>query len=468
MIFTELRFLLFFAIVFAVHWTLPRNRGRKIWLLLVSYGFYSVWDPRFLSLIIGSTLVDFVAGKRIHASESQRVRRTWLAISLFVNLSLLGVFKYLNFFRESTAQLLELFGFEPHMETLNLILPVGISFYTFQTLSYSLDIYFKRLKPVDKLLDLATFVAFFPQLVAGPIVRAADFLPQLTSNRRFPHERVRPLLILFLVGFFKKACVSDNITTYVESFYAAPETYDFAATWIGMILFSIQIYCDFSGYSDMAIACAGLLGYELRLNFDFPYMRANIQEFWRTWHMSLSSWLRDYLYIPLGGNRGSRFKVNRNLLYTMLVAGVWHGAGWTFVAWGALHGLALVAYREFRERFPASESTAAVGQFLSVAANFIFVTYAWVLFRATDFESALVVSRNAIGLGTGSAAHPVAGPFALFLGLAALHFVAYKKLLRPITVQAPAWAFSIGYGIAFPILLSLMNGAVQPFIYFQF
>lgn len=468
MIFTEFRFLLFFAIVFCVHWLLPRNRGRKVWLLLVSYGFYSVWDWKFLSLIIFSTLVDFVAGRRIFEGQTKAKRRAWLAVSLFVNLSLLGIFKYLDFFRESTADLLRLFGFDPHIESLNLILPVGISFYTFQTLSYSLDIYFGRLKPVNKLLDLATFVAFFPQLVAGPIVRASDFLPQLTSPRRFPYEKVRPLLILFLVGFFKKACVSDNITTYVDSLYAAPETYDLVGTWVGMIFFSIQIYCDFSGYSDMAIACAGLLGYELRLNFDSPYMRANIQEFWRTWHMSLSSWLRDYVYIPLGGNRGTRWRVNRNLLYTMLIAGVWHGAGWTFVVWGLLHGLALVAYREFRKRVPEVEPASIPLTVLSVGGNFIFVTYAWVLFRAPNFENALIVSRNAIGLGSGSEAHPTAGPFALFALLTLLHFIAYKKFLRPLIENCPSLTFAIGYGLAFPLALSLMNGAVQPFIYFQF
>lgn len=468
MIFTEFRFLLFFAIVFSVHWLLPRNRGRKVWLLLVSYAFYSVWDWKFLSLIIFSTLVDFVAGRRIFESRTKAKRKAWLAVSLFVNLSLLGAFKYLDFFRDSTADLLRLFGFDPHIESLNWILPVGISFYTFQTLSYSLDIYFGRLKPVNKLLDLATFVAFFPQLVAGPIVRASDFLPQLESARRFPYEKTRPLLILFLVGFFKKACVSDNITTYVDALYAAPEAYDFAGTWIGMIFFSIQIYCDFSGYSDMAIACAGLLGYELRLNFDSPYMRTNIQEFWRTWHMSLSSWLRDYVYIPLGGNRGGHWRVNRNLLYTMLIAGVWHGAGWTFVAWGLLHGLALIAYREYRKRVPVVEPTSFAITTLSVAANFLFVTYAWVLFRAPTFENALVVSRNAIGLGSGSEVHPTVGPFILFALLALLHLIAYKKVLRPLIENSSSLTFAIGYGMAFPVALSLMNGAVQPFIYFQF
>lgn len=468
MIFTELRFVLFLATVFCVHWTLRSNRTRKLWLLLVSYGFYSIWDWRFLGLIILSTLVDYVAGQQIHRSEAPRRRKLWLGVSLVVNLGLLGTFKYLDFFRESTAAMLELFGFDPHMESLGWILPVGISFYTFQTLSYSLDIYFRRLKPVDGLLDLATFVAFFPQLVAGPIVRASDFLPQLATRRAFSFEKVRPLLLLFLVGFFKKACVSDNITGYVDAFYSAPESYSFLATWMGMLMFSVQIYCDFSGYSDMAIACSGLLGYQLRLNFDFPYLRSNIQEFWRTWHMSLSSWLRDYVYIPFGGNRGTRWFTNRNLLLTMLVAGVWHGAGWTFVLWGLLHGLALVAYREYRQAVPAPPAPRASGIALAVVANFLFVTFAWVLFRAGDFSIAKTITLNAVGLGANPSAHAVAGPFAIFSCLALLHLVAWKRFLRPWIERSSDWIFAVGYGMAFPCALALMNGSVKPFIYFQF
>ena len=468
MIFTEYRFLLFFAAVWCVHWALRSNNARKWWLLVVSYGFYSVWDWKFLSLIVVSTLADFVAGRRIHESTSPGRRKAWLLFSLFVNLSLLGTFKYLGFFVDSANTLLEWMGLGTSLPVLEVILPVGISFYTFQTLSYSLDIYYRRLEPVDKLLDLATFVAFFPQLVAGPIVRAADFLPQLRERRLFPEARTRALLILFLVGFFKKACVSDNITTYVDAFYSAPDQFGFLASWMGMILFSIQIYCDFSGYSDMAIACAGLLGYELRLNFDFPYLRSNIQEFWRTWHMSLSSWLRDYVYVPLGGNRGGRWATNRNLLYTMLIAGVWHGAGWTFVAFGAAHGLALVAYREYRRAIPAPESPGALRTTLAVIGNFLFVTYAWVFFRASDFSSAWIVTKNSVGLGGPDGGHVVLGPFVIFLALAALHFLAWRRVLRPWLESAPAWSFSVAYGVAFPVVLTLMNGAVQPFIYFQF
>ena len=468
MIFTDLGFFLFFGLVFCVHWALPGNRGRKVWLLLASYAFYSLWDWRFLSLILVSTLVDFVVGRQLARTTARLSRRLWLSLSLGVNLSLLGVFKYLDFFLESTAELLELIGFEPHIQTLGLILPVGISFYTFQTLSYSLDIYFRRLEPADSLLDLATFVAFFPQLVAGPIVRASDFLPQLRARRNFPTKSVRALLVLFLVGFFKKACVSDNITTYVDALYAAPETFGFLTSWIGMILFSVQIYCDFSGYSDMAIACAGLLGYELRLNFDFPYLRSNIQEFWRTWHMSLSAWFRDYVYVPLGGNRGAPWFVNRNTLITMFVAGVWHGAGATFLVFGLGHGVALVVYREFRRARPQPAHPGNLMVFLGTVATFLFVTYIWVFFRAPDFGAALTVTRNILGLGSVDSTHVVYGPIAVILTLALLHAFSGRRVLAPYIERAPAWVFSAGYGVAFPVMLSLMNGAVQPFIYFQF
>ena len=467
MIFTELRFLFFFLVAFGVHWALRSNEKRKVWLLVCSYAFYSVWNWKFLSLIIVSTLVDYVAGARIHALPDGRARKAWLCVSLFVNLALLGTFKYLDFFIQSTADFLLLLGFQPNLELLKWTLPVGISFYTFQTLSYSLDIYFRRLKPVERLLDLATFVAFFPQLVAGPIVRAADFLPQLTSARRFTDVAVRSHLVLFLVGFFKKACVSDNITTIVDSFYASPETYDTFGTWIGMVAFSIQIYCDFSGYSDMAIACAGLLGYELRLNFDFPYLTSNIQDFWRQWHISLSSWLRDYIYIPLGGNRGSEFFTNKNLLITMLIAGVWHGAGWTFVAFGFLHGAALVAYREWSKRFPATGHNAARALFAGVL-TFLFVTYVWVFFRAPDFETAWTVTLHALALAETGSQTFGAGPVYFFGGLLVLHVILRMGLLRPAIERAPELAFAIGYGAAVPVVLAFMNGAVQPFIYFQF
>ncbi|MHC4380608.1 MAG: MBOAT family O-acyltransferase, partial [Planctomycetota bacterium] len=302
MIFTEFRFLGFFLLVFAIHWSLRGARTRKTWLLLTSYAFYAAWDWRFLGLILASTLVDFVTGLRIAASEDPGTRKWWLRLSLCANLGILGFFKYCDFFLSSTASLVQAMGFEANLPVLELILPVGISFFTFQTMSYSLDIYYRRLEPTRSLLDLSLFVGFFPQLVAGPIVRAKDFLPQLERPQPFAAIAVKPALLLFLSGFIKKAVISDNLAPMVDAYFADPSAWSAGAAWIAVPGYAVQIYCDFSGYSDMAIALAALLGYRLCLNFHGPYLASDIRDFWRRWHISLSTWLRDYLYIPLGGS----------------------------------------------------------------------------------------------------------------------------------------------------------------------
>ena len=343
MLFTELRFLAFFLVVFAVHWTLRGLRTRKTWLLLCSYAFYAGWDWRFLGLILGSTLVDYFAGIGIQDAKTDSHRRWWLRLSLVANLGILGFFKYYDFFVESAGSLLQAFGFEPHLSTLGLILPVGISFFTFQTMSYSLDIYYRRLEPTRSLLDVALFVGFFPQLVAGPIVRASEFLPQLKRRPVFQDIAFRSALLLFLLGFIKKSCISDNLAPMVDAYYADPTLYAASAAWIAVPGYAIQVYCDFSGYSDMAIACASMLGYRLCLNFDGPYLATSLRDLWRRWHISLSTWLRDYLFIPLGGSRGGSFATGRNLAITMVLGGLWHGAAWKYVICGGLHGVGLVA-----------------------------------------------------------------------------------------------------------------------------
>ncbi|HSL81392.1 MAG TPA: MBOAT family O-acyltransferase, partial [Thermoanaerobaculia bacterium] len=348
MLFTEPVFFAFFAAVFAVAWLERSHARRKLWLLAASYLFYAGWDWRFLSLIAVSTLVDFGVGLGLARGGRPAARRTLLVASLAVNLGILAVFKYYGFFVESAVGLLSSLGLEPAARVPEIVLPVGISFYTFQTLSYTIDVYRGKLAPVRSLTDFALFVGFFPQLVAGPIVRAADFLPQLESPPRWRDVAFRRHLTLFLVGFVKKACVADNLAPFADRVFAAPEVYTALAIWTAVALYAVQIYCDFSGYTDMAIACAGLLGYRLARNFEFPYVASSAADFWRRWHVSLSTWLRDNRYIPLGGSRGSRLATHRNLLLTMLLGGLWHGAAWTFVAWGALHGLALAAHREWR------------------------------------------------------------------------------------------------------------------------
>jgi alginate O-acetyltransferase complex protein AlgI len=328
-LFIEARFIGFFAAVFLVHWALRHNGARKAFLLAVSYVFYGFWDWRFLSLIAVSTAIDYVAALKIPSAGSAGERRAWLVSSLAANLGILGFFKYFNFFVDSAAVALAAIGIDVGRRTLEIILPVGISFYTFQTMSYTVDVYRGQLRPCRRFLDVALFVAFFPQLVAGPIVRAREFLPQLETPRRLAAVEVRPLCVLFLVGFVKKACIADNLAPFADPYFQNPGAYTAASAWLALILFSIQIYGDFSGYSDMAVALAGLLGYRIPRNFRNPYLSSNIAELWRRWHITLSTWLRDYLFVPLGGfRRHSRLATGRNLLITFALGGLWHGAAW--------------------------------------------------------------------------------------------------------------------------------------------
>jgi alginate O-acetyltransferase complex protein AlgI len=468
MIFTEFRFLGFFLLVFGVHWVLRGANLRKSWLLLASYTFYAAWDWRFLGLIWLSTIVDYVAGIRIADAPSQRSRVWWLRLSLVANLGMLGFFKYCDFFLESTASLLNSIGFEANLPVLHIILPVGISFFTFQTMSYSLDIYYKRLLPTRSFLDMSLFVGFFPQLVAGPIVRAADFLPQLATTRKLTSVAFKPALLLFLSGFIKKACISDNLAPMVDAYFDDPSLWSASAAWIAVSGYAIQIYCDFSGYSDMAIACAALLGYRLCLNFNAPYLAVSIRDFWRRWHISLSTWLRDYLYIPLGGNRGGSFAVQRNLALTMLLGGLWHGASWNFVVWGGLHGLALALQRPWERglgaRLPQNFFRSALSSFFTLW----FVCLCWILFRAQNFASAWVVVQSFV-------LFQAAGTQSIdtiwvwwFVALYAAHWLASWLRQGQSLERVPNWAFALGYGIVTAIAIAFMRIDHPPFIYFQF
>ncbi len=468
MLFVEFRFFIFFALVLAVFWGMRSNRNRKVWLLITSYVFYGAWDWRFLSLILLSTVVDFFIGGRLHATAPASARKRLLMVSLFCNLGLLAFFKYCNFFIDSAVGFLNLLGLNLPPTTLAIILPVGISFYTFQTLSYTIDIYRRRLEPTVDLLDFALFVGFFPQLVAGPIVRARDFLPQLERPARAADVHVRAAVLLFALGFFKKACVSDNIAPFVDAYFADPGSYDAMSAWLGTTLYAVQIYCDFSGYSDMAIACAALLGYRLCRNFAHPYFASGISEFWRRWHMSLSSWLRDYLYITLGGNRGSKLFTYRNLLATMLLGGLWHGASWTFVIWGAMHGGALIVQREvgrlmkgvaFYQNMPAA---------MGILITFWWVNATWIFFRAADFSSAFVVLRGYLFFSAdGTEALPVV-LWGHVVVLAILHRAFDGDTLFHRLKELPPVVFYPLAGAASAGMLALVPTGYRPFIYFQF
>jgi len=460
-LFTEFRFLFFFAAVFVVYWALTKNGWRKKWLLLCSYSFYAAWDWRFLSLIFVSTAVDFIAGHMMGRVDTPRGRKPWLVVSLITNLSMLGFFKYFNFFIENAASLCSWLGMSVRQDTLEIVLPVGISFYTFQTLSYTLDIYRGQLKPIRSVADFALFVAFFPQLVAGPIVRASTFLPQLIDKKRFADVAVRAHLTLFLIGFVKKACISDHVATVVDTVFAAPDTHGSLTLWLGSVLYAIQIYCDFSGYTDMAIATAGLLGYGLTENFNNPYVAASVRDFWRRWHISLSTWFRDYVYIPLGGSRMSSARTGLNLLIVFLLCGLWHGASWNFVIWGLFHGM-----------FLAGERWVDIGRAPRALRHVylaVVVLVAWVLFRSVDLTSAGAYLEGMFGLGGSASAAAVSQVWwVLPIVFMTIQGITARWPLNQRIPALPDWAFALAYGATVALTLPWVSTDYAPFIYFQF
>jgi len=393
MSFTTVAFLAF-CIVFFTGYALSSGRWRAAWLLLASAVFYGSWDVRFLALLVGSVFVDFFVALAVARAEGAR-RRRLLLISISFNLGVLAFFKYAGFFVESASQLLTMLGIANSAPALEIVLPVGISFYTFQTLSYTVDVYRKRLPPSRDLLDFALYVMFFPQLVAGPIERAERLLPQMRAVSREPWRPDLSGLGLIALGLFKKIALADGIRYYAEAL-SAPERAFPAALWFATYAFAFQIYWDFSGYSDVAVGLARLLGVELMSNFRAPYAATGPSDFWRRWHISLSEWLRDYLYIPLGGNRGSELRTQRNLFLTMLLGGLWHGAAWHFVLWGAFHGLLLGAARALRGRWPGVQKLSASRWLrpLQTLAFFHVTCLGWALFRAPTLEACIQAWRK--------------------------------------------------------------------------
>jgi len=497
MIFNSLPFAIFFVVVFAAYWTLHGIRSRHVLLLLASYAFYMSWNPWLLTLIVGSTLLDFTVGRQIGRSTSNRRRRGWLIVSLVGNLGALAIFKYADFFIGSFGALVESVGFQANYSTLGLILPVGISFYTFQTLSYTIDIYRGRIEPEPSLLRFALFVAFFPQLVAGPIVKAREFLPQLQDRKRFDWKGFDGALMLILIGLTKKVLIADNLAATADSVFGNPGVFSTRDLWLGMFCYAGQIYGDFSGYSDMAIGFARLFGLELCINFASPYLALSLTDFWRRWHISLSTWLRDYLYIPLGGSHGSRWQTARNLMITMLLGGLWHGASWTFVIWGAIHGTVLVIHKcylwlrsvkpeQVADRFG---SAWAVPRGFKIVAGwaltFLVVNIAWVFFRCQPqfdrygvMESTTVALERAVYIvahlfvpATPAQPHWLMNklPMVMLLGLVAVLQLyeewrrrGYPALRLPAVIAGPTYAAWL------LIILIYCPEFGNPFIYFQF
>ena len=458
MLFFRIEFFLFLGLVLAFLCLNKDNQWKKRVLLLASYYFYAYWDWRFLSLILVSTLVDYVVGRHLARTDRAQQRTILLWVSLTVNLGILGFFKYFNFFIDSAKEMLGPLG--GNLQTLDLVLPVGISFYTFQTLSYTLDLYRRKITPCNNFFDFALFVAFFPQLVAGPIVRAKEFLPQLQQPHPLSWQRGLAGFRQFTFGLFKKAFIADNLARSVDVIFDNPGAFDSLSTWIGVMAFAVQIYCDFSGYSDMAIGVARILGYDFQANFNLPYLAGRMDDFWRRWHISLSSWLKDYLYIPLGGNRRGQGRMYVNLLITMVLGGLWHGASWSFVLWGAWHGMALVCTKLWTERTGATENWTLGGWVISL----LVVLVGWVFFRAQDLDQALLILRQMIALQEGIR---WVAPFTLVgIGLIGAEHIfrrheitvlAGDKWYTPSVLLAMWWLVYIYFPRSF-----------QPFIYFQF
>lgn len=466
MLFTHPVFLFFFLIVFLVYWGTPSHRIRKGWLLAASYFFYAYWDWRFCFLIAASTLIDFSIGMILRNPKPWRGRKFWLIVSMVANLGFLGFFKYFNFFIESANSIGNYFGLSAG-GTLEIVLPVGISFYTFQTMSYTIDIYRGKLKPITNFVDFALFVSFFPQLVAGPIVRAREFLPQLTTKKMFADVPFKSAFLLFFLGFIKKACISDNIAALIDPVFVAPAGYDAASLWMSTLFYAAQIYCDFSGYTDMAIACAALLGFKLPLNFSFPYLATNIRLFWQRWHISLSTWLRDYLYIPLGGNRGGESATLRNLMITMLLGGLWHGAGWNFVVWGGLHGFALIVHRKWSQ-WRGDAASPAIFNLFGVILTFYWVCLAWIFFRTGSMGDAWIMLKAYVFfISPGERALDIR-LFLWFVPMVIAHWIAMRVDLTERIKVVPDWLFSAGLGVAVAIALLFVRIEYTPFIYFQF
>ena len=392
MLFNSIEFLLFFPTIFILYWfVFNKNLKYQNSLILASsYVFYGWWDHRFLSLIFLSTIVDYVIGLNISNQSSKKKQKLLLWGSVLFNLSVLGFFKYYNFFVDSWVELFSSVGYEiKSVWTLNIILPVGISFYTFQTMSYTIDIYRKKLEPTKDFISFASFVSFFPQLVAGPIERASNLLPQILKKREFQHDQVIQGLKLILWGLFKKVVIADSLAPIVDDIFSNYQDFGGGTLWLGAIYFSFQIYCDFSGYSDIAIGTSKLLGFELMSNFKFPYFSRNIGEFWRRWHISLSTWFRDYLYIPLGGSQEGKWKSIRNIFIIFLVSGFWHGANWSFIFWGLFHSILFLPTFMFNKNRNYTSSIIAANtllpslkEFINVVTTFLLVTIGWVFFRS--------------------------------------------------------------------------------------
>ena len=473
MTFNSLTFVVFFGLVLALH-ALPFPwRVKKINLLIASYIFYGAWNPPFVVLLWISTVLDWYVGKWLDREERPARRRWLLLLSVAGNLGILGYFKYGEFLLENWQAAMEMIGVAWVPPEWDIILPVGISFYTFQTMAYSLDVYLRRERPAKSFLDFALFVTFFPQLVAGPIVRPADLVPQFAVPRRATAAQLGWGLWLMSLGLFQKVVVADTLLApSADTVFGAKAALHPLDAWIGVLAFSGQIFSDFAGYSTTAIGASLCLGFSLTDNFRYPYAAIGFSDFWRRWHISLSTWLRDYLYVPLGGNRKGPRRTYVNLMTTMLLGGLWHGASWTFVAWGGLHGAYLAIERWLQERFGGRRAVTGTWSRIGLALlTYILVNVTWVFFRARDFPSAWRLLESMVGLGDSAEKvlywNGILMVTLVTVAMLAAHWRLRDTRLEAVVERTPAWLIgAVWAAMVFAIITT--QGSGNAFIYFQF
>ena len=475
MLFCSQQFILFFLPVFAIYWTIPWQRARIYLLLIASFVFYATWNHWLAILIVVSTTIDYFIARRMDVSQRSGERKILLSLSILFNLGILCYFKYANFFLHSLDDGLRAAGMSTSFPVLSVILPIGISFYTFEAISYTVDVYRRKIKAETNLGHFMLFILFFPHLVAGPIVRGSDFLPQIRRKKRWNWMRINAGLQLFLLGMFKKLAIADRIAVFVDMVYADPASFSAPILWLAAVGFAVQVYCDFSGYTDMALGTAHLLGYRLAFNFNLPFLATNIAEFWRRWHLTLSNWLRDYVYIPLGGSRGSGWMTYRNLFITMVLCGLWHGASWNYVLFGFSQAVCLSGYRIFRKwikdrRQLCTILDSSIGAACSIALTFMVFSVTLVIFRADSLGKSWSMYR---GMFTGTDISVI--PQFNYLTLACLfamvgigYWMAVGRRWRRLLETIPPTARGVGYSTMAVLALALAPGLAKTFIYFQF
>jgi len=482
MLFNSISFAVFLPVVFLLYWFVARKslRGQNVLLLIASYFFYGSWDYRFLFLLIFSTFLDYFTGIKIHEAETRKRKKIWLWLSITINLGFLGVFKYYNFFAASFAGALSLVGFHADYFTLQVILPVGISFYTFHGLSYVLDLYNDRIKPERDFINYAVFVSFFPLLVAGPIERATHLLPQIIRKRDFDYHQAMDGLRQMLWGFFKKMVIADNCAIYVNDIFSHSSGYSGSTLVLGTMFFAFQVYGDFSGYSDIALGTARLFGINLLRNFAFPFFARDIAEFWRRWHISLTTWFRDYLYIPLGGNRGGKWMSIRNMFIVFLVSGFWHGANWTYIVWGLLNAIYLLPLLLLHKTKQNVEIVAkgrlfpSLKELTGMIVTFALILFSFIFFRARDLHHAFAYTAKIFSPSLFSLPHFKGDEKIAPLAILILVFFLIEWIGREeqyaIEKIGLKWHKAVRWALYYTLVMAifLFAGKEQAFIYFQF